>query len=330
VVLVSVVIIGALVWPQGIGGERTLVLAQAVALRGVLLVGLALAAVVCGFTALRMRRSRRRTALAAMTAALVLASVLDIAVISSRGVDTAELGPVTGDEIRILSWNTEHAAPGVEAIADYVVEQSADIVVLPETDSAATEEIASRIEATGRPVYFDTIEQDFPGSTPTSLLVTGDLSAVGYRRSSRAGSTPGQPSGLWEPTDATAPVIGAVHTVPPMPWAMALWSSGLDWAADNCTDPRVVMAGDFNATLDHFSGLGVDGGAVGRCRDAPGELSAASRGTWPSDFPELLASPIDHVLVGSSWRISAFDVLDAAGARGSDHRPILAVLRPAA
>jgi len=325
IIIGSVAVLGVLVWPQVIGAERIFVLAQAVALRGVLFIALVLAALVCGVLSLRARK--RRPALITIALALVLAAVLDASVIGARGVDAAGIGSATRGEVRILSWNTEHAAPGSKAIADLVIAQGASIVVLPETDSGATTEIASRIKATGLPVYADTIEQDFPGSTPTSLLVVGDLVTAGYRHASAAGSTPGQPSGLWESTDPTAPIIGAVHTVPPMPWAMPLWSSGLDWAADNCVDARVVMAGDFNATSDHFSSLGIDGGAVGRCHDAAGELSAASRGTWPSNVPELLASPIDHVLVGSAWEVSGFDVLDPGAAQGSDHRPILAILR---
>ncbi|HEY8587961.1 MAG TPA: hypothetical protein VIL55_00275, partial [Naasia sp.] len=197
-------VLGLLVWPQALGAERLLFLAQAVALRGALLLALGMAALGCAVLMLSTRRWR--PVLIAIAVALVLAAVLDAAVIGARGVDTADIGPAAPGEIRIVSWNTEHAAPGAEAIADFVLEQGADIVVLPETERPATAAIASRIEATGRPVYSDTIELDFPGSTPTSLLVIGDLVAAGYRHASATGSTPGQPSGLWKPTDPAAPI----------------------------------------------------------------------------------------------------------------------------
>ncbi|RIQ20515.1 endonuclease/exonuclease/phosphatase family protein, partial [Jiangella rhizosphaerae] len=58
------------------------------------------------------------------------------------------------------------------------------------------------------------------------------------------------------------------------------------------------------------------------------ERDAAAAGTWPAGWPPWAGAPIDHVLADArAWDVVAFSVLHPAG--GSDHRPVLAVLRPA-
>ena len=52
---------------------------------------------------------------------------------------------------------------------------------------------------------------------------------------------------------------------------MQHWRDDLQWLADQCVDANVIMAGDFNATVDHMAKLGVDGGTLGRCHDAAAE-----------------------------------------------------------
>ena len=49
---------------------------------------------------------------------------------------------------------------------------------------------------------------------------------------------------------------------------MAAWRQGLQWLADRCAGQNVILAGDLNSTLDHYTGLGADGGDLGRCHDA--------------------------------------------------------------
>ncbi|WP_412098034.1 endonuclease/exonuclease/phosphatase family protein [Microbacterium esteraromaticum] len=108
---------------------------------------------------------------------------------------------------------------------------------------------------------------------------------------------------------------------------MDVWEEGLRWVADVCTSAGgdVVVAGDFNATVDHLAGLGTDGHLIGACDDAALEAGGAGSGTWPSDAPAWLASPIDHLLHGSSCTAEGFRVLDRDPG-GTDHRPVVAVL----
>ena len=58
----------------------------------------------------------------------------------------------------------------------------------------------------------------------------------------------------------------------------------------------MILAGDFNATLDHMAGLGVDGGDARRAATTPRARPATRAvGTWPTALPALLGAPIDHV-----------------------------------
>lgn len=322
-------VLGIAVWPQAVGAERLTLFAYSTALRAPVLVVLVIAAVSLGVLVLMRRRGRRF--LVPIAVACALAAVANGAVLVDRGFSSAtSASPVDRSAIRVLSWNTEHAAPGSAAIADLIVEVGADLAVLPETDGAAVSEVAAALEVQGLQVTHDTVDHDgYPGSTPTSIVFIGELAEDGYEHDATLGSTPGQPSGVWRAADDASPVVSAVHTVPPMPWATPLWSAGLDWVAARCVEPHAIVAGDFNATLDHIAGLDSAGQDLGRCRDAAAETGSAALGTWPSDLPELLASPIDHILVGSAWRIVSYEVLEAESAPGSDHRPILSVIEPA-
>ena len=84
--------------------------------------------------------------------------------------------------------------------------------------------------------------------------------------------------------------------------------------------PR-VLAGDFNATLDH--------GELRRLldrgyRDAAEQAGTALRPTWPADrslIPALVT--IDHVLADRRIRVASARTVAIPG---SDHRGVLAVL----
>ena len=108
------------------------------------------------------------------------------------------------------------------------------------------------------------------------------------------------------------------------------WRTGLDWLAERCADAdqNLIVAGDLNSTLDHWASLGSDDG-LAACRDAARATGNAALGTWPTRMPALLGAPIDHVLATDSWQIVGFRVIESLDDEGSDHRPIVAQLRPA-
>lgn len=107
---------------------------------------------------------------------------------------------------------------------------------------------------------------------------------------------------------------------------MTEWRSDLQWLADQCASDNVILAGDFNATLDHMTGMGVDGGTLGRCHDTASESGNGGVGTWPTDAPALLGAPIDHVMATPDWTVSGSVVMRSLDGSGSDHRPIVVQL----
>ena len=98
------------------------------------------------------------------------------------------------------------------------------------------------------------------------------------------------PSLLAVPVEGTGPTIIAAHPVAPVPGEMAAWRQGLRWLADRCAGQNVILAGDLNSTLDHYTGLGTDGGELGRCHDAAKASGDAAAGTWPL-VPSCSAHP---------------------------------------
>jgi endonuclease/exonuclease/phosphatase family metal-dependent hydrolase len=116
--------------------------------------------------------------------------------------------------------------------------------------------------------------------------------------------------------------VTAVHTKPPStsPRAVARWAADLAELPGPERGVLRVLAGDFNATLDH--------GALRRVlalgyRDAAREVGLALRATWTplrSPHPRLT---LDHVLVDPQVGVASVTLVPVAG---SDHRAVVAEL----
>lgn len=306
------------VWPQAYGAQQALVVAQLIAFRAVVAIGLVAAAVV--FAAFAVWQRTWGIA-AAMAVVLGLASVANAGIVLSRGAG----GALSDGDLTVVAWNTQGGAASPESIARLALDTSADVVALPETDAPAVAEAARLLAAEGREMAFDTAYGETGDSwIPTSVLIAAHLGE--YRVDAAAGSTPAMPSGVWRPVDGSGPTIVAAHPHAPIPSRMGSWRAGLQWVADRCDVPDVIVAGDMNATVDHLSGLGADGALVGGCQDAAIAAGAGAVGTWPVAAPAWIASPIDHVLVGSAWTVRGAEVITSYDDAGSDHRPVVAVL----
>jgi len=329
VVLGSAVLAAVLVWPQGFGLQNQWVAAHVVALRGAAAVGGGVGAVL--FALLAIPRATRRFGIA-MAVVLALFATGNVAVLAARGVGGSE---AAGDaaSVTVLSWNTLGEVPDASTIADLALDEGADVVVLPETTDPLGEEVAIAMREGGNPMWVHTQSfDDIAKARSTTILISpdlGDYEVVSVQAPGPPGNTNTLPTVVADPIDGDGPRIVAVHAVAPIRWELRNWRSDLDWLAEQCAGENVIMAGDFNATVDHFAGRGIDGGDLGRCRDAAVAAGAGAIGTWPTDVPRLLGSPIDHVLATPGWRVDAFRVLDGYDDAGSDHRPVVATLSPA-
>lgn len=306
------------VWPQLIGAQRMLGIAQLIPFRGLLALAFAVLAVAAGIFAVLRRRWSVAAALAIVLAA---ASLGNGAVLLSRGFGAS----ATEGDLVVASWNTYGGAASPQSIARLVRETGAEVVVLPETDEVAVASVVSLLAGDGIGMTAATRQAD-PGDdpVPTSLLIAESMGP--YALDETAGSTPGVPSGVYRPVNGDGPTIVAAHPLPPLPLIMRDWTDGMDWVAMRCSGAQVILAGDLNSTLDHLAGLGDGEATVGGCRDAAAEAGAAALGTWPVRLPTGFAAPIDHVLVGSAWDVRSFEVRTDFDDAGSDHRPIVATL----
>lgn len=317
-VLLGALAAGVVLWPQGVGIHRLPFVANVISLRGILALGLVVLAVIAGATAVRRRRWGVSAALAV---ALAAGSLGHVGVLIARGWSSS----TSGGDLTVVSWNAYGGGASPDAIARLVRETHADVVSLPETDAFAAAEIVGILRRAGIEMRHDTVAAAPGGETiPTSILISNRLGT--YRRDASIPSTPGLPSGVWRPVDGDGPTLVAAHPMPPLPETMAEWDEGLRWIAARCAGSDAIVAGDLNATVDHFVGLGSHEGVIGGCRDAASEAGAAARGTWPVRLPVALAAPIDHVLVGAAWHVESFAVLPGFDDAGSDHRPIVATL----
>lgn len=313
-------------WPQLFSLQRSPGVAQAVSLRGLAIAAAAVAVV--GLLLVIAISSRLRRFAASAAVLLLGFALLNTAVVATRGIGNPAFATAAPASITVLAWNTLGDAPGVDAIAELALDTGADVVVLPETSKATSDEVASVMLAAGRQMQPFTVAFDqISKARSTGLLISSDLGT--YVVDESEPNSVVLPTVIARPADGTGPTIMAVHLVAPIPGELHNWQTDLAWMSAACSEPSTIIAGDFNATLDHFSGLATaEGATIGDCADAADASENAGLGTWPTALPALLGAPIDHVMATQNWRVTGMRVIEDHDKHGSDHRPVLAQLTP--
>lgn len=319
----------ALVAPGLLDAAGRVVGAHLVAFRMPVALGL----LVLGTAVLLVPRVRRSRVGAVSAGVLLAGAAAQVGVLADRGWDGDVTGAREDGDVVVLAFNTLGVVTS-EDLAPLVLEHDADVVVLPETLPATARATAALLEDAGRPTW---VFGRSTGSDPvssTALLVRTDLGRYEVTAELptvlggfRADPVPGDLAparGSRAATAGRSPLVVAAHPTAPFSLAaMDDWRRETSLVARTCDGtPGIVVAGDLNATLDH-PGLR----DLGSCVDAAQSAGAAALGTWPAGMPSWLSTPIDHVLVDPDvWEVVGFDVLGAVG--GSDHRPVVAHLRP--
>lgn len=327
VVVVVAAILFVLAWPQFFGLQRAFGVAHVVSFRAgaaVIAVGLILLLVIVALLSRHVRRFAATLGLLLLVFALV-----NTAVLATRGFGDTSFETAGDSTITVVSWNTLGDAPGVDAVATLALDQGADILTLPETTEDFALDVAAQMKAAGRPMWVQTIAFDqISKARSTSVLWSADLGQ--YTVDESVGQTETLPTIVLRPDDGSGPTIMAVHAVAPVPGEFANWNSDLAWLRDTCVGDNVIMAGDFNETLDHMSGLSSSASTtLGDCADAALASGNAAVGTWPTTIPPLLSSPIDHIMATENWKVTGMRVVQDLDGAGSDHRPIVAQYAPA-
>lgn len=326
VLVAAAVVLLAVSWPQLFSLQRADVVAQAVAMRG-LVVALGLAAVVVFTLIALIARPARRFAASLAVVCLAFSGV-GAAVLASRGAGGAGFPTKGESDVTVLSWNTLGGAPGARVVAELAADTDADIVALPETTRQQADDIADQLAELGIRMQAHTVAYDeISPARSTSVLIAESLGT--YDVDVALETTSVLPTVIATPRDGSGPTIISVHAVAPLPGEMDNWRADLEWLAAACTGD-VIMAGDFNATLDNFTGLESSADtSLGGCLDAASATGSAALGTWPTALPALLGSPIDHIMATDAWSVSAMRVVGSQDGSGSDHRPVLAQYAPA-
>lgn len=259
--------------------------------------------------ALLLRRSGA-AALSAITALALIATVLPRAVPDGQPVPT-------GPGLRVLSANTLAGSADPESIVELVRRLDVDVLALQEI----TPRGAARLAAAGLGGLLPHSQANplwgVGGSALYSRFPLRDggfrLNPAGFGQSFATVDVPGAPEVRVESVHPCAPYNGE---------QLRCWAAGLaGQPAATRKGPIRVLAGDFNATLDHAALRRLR--ATGY-RDAADAVGAGFAGTWgPYDGDRIPPVTIDHVLVDRRVRVEAVSVHPIAG---SDHRAVFADL----
>ncbi len=298
--------------PDLLGLDHRTPFAQLVAFRPVLLGGLAVLAV-AAVVAAGVRR--RGWALAAGLLALTLVGGALVLPRALPALDVPEPDAPPARTLTVLAFNALDGQADVGAVAALVRSSRPDLIALS--------------ESAGR--YRDRLAPLLPGYRFALSHERGDdLQAVTAVVRADLGDTTARVdrSTTFPSVELTGGGLGdlrfvAFHSVAPRIGDTAGWRADLAtldrWCADRGSGPTIV-AGDFNATLDHS----VFRDGMTGCADAAERTGAGLVGTWPSRAPRWLGPQIDHVLITGGITAEATSVHDVLG---SDHRAVVTRLR---
>jgi endonuclease/exonuclease/phosphatase (EEP) superfamily protein YafD len=253
---------------------------------------------------------QRGAAVVATLLAVVLVGVVAPRALGGPSEPDGDAGP----ELRVLSVNMHYGSGSAEELVALARRKRADVLSVQELTSGLERDL----EAAGIGELFpEQILQ--PGGPGAGIgLYSRVPLALGDARGARRNPLV---LAVAQIEGAPAVEIAAVHPPPPLRRALPAWRGDLRALPPATPDgPLRILAGDFNATLDHAELRRLlDTGYT----DAAAEVGAGLKGTWPHGrrFPPPVA--IDHVLADSRVGVRAFSVHPITG---TDHRAVLAEL----
>lgn len=266
---------------------------------------------VAGFLVAGIATALRNWAAAALAA---LATLCLAAAVLPRAIGDGTIDPGDRETFTVVSANVYRGAADAEALVALVDRYDADLLTVQEL----TPRFARELRAAG-----------IGARLPRAIVETRPEAAGGgiYSRLPLRPVAPSSPTFFRQPRvtaqlpDGRRVRLVDIHPLTPGRTGIGVWEDSLgDLPA---TGERVpwILAGDFNATLDHLRLREVlDRGY----RDAGSVAGEGLVPTWPNrdhDLPPVIT--IDHVLADSRLSIVDYGVDDLPG---SDHRSIHAKL----
>lgn len=246
-------------------------------------------------------------------AAAVAALVLAAAVLPRATADTA--AGAEGPKLRVLTSNVFFGRAPMAELVRIVERERVDVLSVQEFTPDARSGLDEQGLRTQLP--YEVVDPRW-GAGGSALYSRYPLTAL----PALPGTVMAHPRAALE-LDGRRVEMTAVHPLPPLPGeGLEDWKHSLSTlpSAGSGDDRTVrILAGDFNATLDHarFRDL-LDRGYT----DAADRRGEGLTSTWGfSDFPRLT---LDHILVPRSVAVRSYEVLRLSG---SDHRPVLTELQ---
>jgi endonuclease/exonuclease/phosphatase (EEP) superfamily protein YafD len=286
-------------------------------IRGVQLMALTPYAAVAALVPLVVAAATRRLWPALIAAIVVLGFAFAVL---PRWITDGTTVDAKGPQLRVLSANMLLGGADPGALTALVRSQRADLLALQEFTPAGQEalEKAGLLDVLPHSVTY--AREGIGGS---ALYSRFDLSDGHYRLFP---STFGQAAATMTVPGAPKVLVESVHPcAPAAPSRNACWHTDLaaqPHASDHPDGAIRLLAGDFNATLDHVEVRRlIDTGY----RDAGDVMGRGLTFTYPMDRPTWFPGvTIDHVLVD---RRVAVDEVSAHVIVQSDHRALFAALR---
>lgn len=241
--------------------------------------------------------------------ALVLAVALAVLVLPR--LSASDQREVHGKTLRVLASNLLYGQADPKAVVDLVRSQRIDVLNLVELTPRAVDGLTAaglfqllphRVLHPAPGAFGSGIVSRFP---LTEVNLTGDSAAK-------------QPGAQADLGDGVVAEIVAVHPISP-DVDTPLWEREMKDLSRAAGEHGLrILAGDFNATLDHAAFRTVLSRGY---NDAAEEHGSGLTPTWPSSSPVVT---IDHVVVDNRAAVLDYRVFDVAG---SDHRAVFAEVR---
>ena len=185
-----------------------------------------------------------------------------------------------------------------------------DVVVLSETSIERSRAAVDGAAWPGTAVTHGPRDRSAPASSP--IEATSVLLRDGTPQYATAEAEPSmQGSVRLEPSQPGYPVLLGVHYAPPLPGFMSMWRDDLSRsvaeAQEAASEGPVLLAGDLNATVRHGPLAGLDG------LTDTASVCGRPEGTWPTDWPAVGRSAIDHVTVSQGAEVDSRTTLEMSG-----------------
>lgn len=262
----------------------------------------------------------RRPLLSTVGAALTAGSVLSRGHLAHRR-STADTNSDESAETnyRIVTANLLRGNPRVAELGRQLIADAADVVVLQELSDEHVADLSDCGLLAAYPHHLLDPTDDFHGSAVLSRWPLSHQSVLDVLGFGMAAADVHAPGGVMN--------VVSVHVVNPAnDFRITTWREQLNWLAAYSTERAgpVVLAGDFNATLDHRPlRMLLDAGLI----DAHDQVGVGLGLTWPQRhwgtgrglyFPVMR---LDHVLVTAALTVRSVRTAPSAG---SDHRRVIA------